>query len=37
LAGCPAGVPGEALHWRAYLPYLENIHERQWTDVVGAY
>ena len=40
LAGCPAGVPGEATpHWAAggYLPYLENIHERQWTDVVGTY
>jgi sugar phosphate isomerase/epimerase len=40
LAGCPAGAPGDAVpHFGAggWLPYLENVYERQWQERIGPY
>ncbi|MEP7112026.1 MAG: sugar phosphate isomerase/epimerase [Ilumatobacteraceae bacterium] len=40
MAGCPAGSAGDqTAHFGAggWLPYLEGIHDRQWTDVVAPY
>jgi len=40
MAGCPAAVPGDqAPHFGAggWLPYLEGVYERQWTDRVAPY
>jgi sugar phosphate isomerase/epimerase len=40
LAGCPAGARGDRTpHFAGggWLPYLEGIHEWQWTDVVSPY
>jgi sugar phosphate isomerase/epimerase len=40
MAGCPAAVDGDqAPHFGAggWLPYLEGVYERQWTDQVAPY
>ncbi len=40
MAGCPGGGPADLTpHFGAggWLPYLEGIHHRQWTDVVAPY
>jgi len=40
MAGCPAAVPGDrAPHFGSggWLPYLEGVWERQWTDQVAPY
>ena len=40
MAGCPGAVPGDqAPHFGAggWLPYLEGVYERQWTDEVAPY
>ena len=40
MAGCPGGDPADHTpHFGAggWLPYLEGIHDRQWTDVVAPY
>jgi sugar phosphate isomerase/epimerase len=40
MAGCPAGAPGDAVpHFGAggWLPYLEGVYERQWTERIEPY
>jgi sugar phosphate isomerase/epimerase len=40
MAGCPGGVSADHTpHFGAggWLPYLEGVHDRQWTDVVAPY
>jgi sugar phosphate isomerase/epimerase len=40
MAGCPAGASGDRVpHFGAggWLPYLEGVYERQWTDVIAPY
>jgi sugar phosphate isomerase/epimerase len=40
MAGCPGGDPADHTpHFGAggWLPYLEGVHDRQWTDVVAPY
>jgi sugar phosphate isomerase/epimerase len=40
MAGCPAGAPGDRVpHFGAggWLPYLEGVYERQWTERIEPY
>jgi sugar phosphate isomerase/epimerase len=40
MAGCPAATPGDASpHFAAggWLPFLEGVYEKQWTDVIEPY
>jgi sugar phosphate isomerase/epimerase len=40
MAGCPAGAPGDSVpHFGAggWLPYLEGVYERQWTERIEPY
>jgi sugar phosphate isomerase/epimerase len=40
MAGCPAAAPGDQVpHFGAggWLPYLEDIYERQWEQTIGPY
>jgi sugar phosphate isomerase/epimerase len=40
MAGCPAGAPGDGVpHFAAggWLPYLEGVYERQWTERIEPY
>jgi sugar phosphate isomerase/epimerase len=40
MAGCPAGAPGDTVpHFSAggWLPYLEGVYERQWTERIEPY
>jgi sugar phosphate isomerase/epimerase len=40
MAGCPAGAPGDQVpHFGAggWLPYLEEVYERQWQEAIGPY
>ena len=40
MAGCPAGAPGDGVpHFGAggWLPYLEGVYERQWTERIEPY
>ena len=40
MAGCPAGIPGDGSpHFAAggWLPFLEGVYERQWTDAIAPY
>jgi len=40
MAGCPAGAPGDGVpHFGAggWLPYLEGVYQRQWTERIEPY
>ena len=40
MAGCPAGAPGDVVpHFGAggWLPYLEGVYQRQWTERIEPY
>jgi sugar phosphate isomerase/epimerase len=40
MAGCPAGAPGDQVpHFGAggWLPYLEDVYQRQWEQRIGPY
>jgi sugar phosphate isomerase/epimerase len=40
MAGCPAGAPGDGVpHFGAggWLPYLEGVYQRQWTECIEPY
>jgi sugar phosphate isomerase/epimerase len=40
MAGCPAATPGDHVpHFGAggWLPYLEDVYERQWQEAIGPY
>jgi len=40
MAGCPAGAPGDRVpHFGAggWLPYLEGVYQRQWTECIEPY